>query len=438
MESNNTEKVSLNGDQTVENEETENGLSDQQKNHDAPAAGTAPAETEVDFLAFKDDPEVEEKEPTAENEEKKPASENDDETAVESEIKDTSMIDTSSQPEEKPTAIKSNDASKSFERGSLVLAQVKGYPFWPGLVLDNSDVPDHVKSQQPKKQKNWPVVFFGYSPLYWYFAVDPGRDIKALTPDVAQKWLKVPSNLKRAKTKDGKMLVSAYQFASEGPTLESVLGMVKGSSKDIDEPVEEEEDVEVADEDDDEENYEDDGDSDEVSRKRKTSSKVSNKKAPKKTKAAVVAKEPKKEPIRKKPSGPSRRTPTAEEREKEVLFLRHRLQKSLLMNETPNEDQMPYIDEIMKKVETYETLERTILTNTKISKALARIARLPAFPLDSKYRIRSRAAGVLQKWGFGKIEESSSPTKDSNMAKLDSNVSAEPGTSVPNEERVGS
>ncbi|KAL8243566.1 hypothetical protein R6Q59_009824 [Mikania micrantha] len=92
----------------------------------------------------------------------------------------------------------------------------------------------------------------------------------------------------------------------------------------------------------------------------------------------------------------------AEEREarkKEVLFLRHKLQKCFLTRDAvPREDEMPQMNNYIKKLEAYPDLEVSIIRETKINKVLKALVKLSAIPRDEDFHFKKRSVELLGKW----------------------------------------
>jgi len=87
-------------------------------------------------------------------------------------------------------------------------------------------------------------------------------------------------------------------------------------------------------------------------------------------------------------------------REKEVLFLRHKLQKGFLSrDQEPAEAEMPQMASYIKKLEAYGSdLEVVIIRNTKINKVLKGIVKLNTIPKDEEYHFRERSVKLLGDW----------------------------------------
>lgn len=108
-------------------------------------------------------------------------------------------------------------------------------------------------------------------------------------------------------------------------------------------------------------------------------------------------------------------------REKEVLFLRHKLQKGFLSRDTePQEDEMPQMATYIKKLEAYDDkLEVSIIRNTKINKVLKGIIKLNSIPKDEEYNFRERSVKLLGVWNQllgAEPAEAEKPSKDEKKA----------------------
>lgn len=88
------------------------------------------------------------------------------------------------------------------------------------------------------------------------------------------------------------------------------------------------------------------------------------------------------------------------DREKEVLFLRHKLQKGFLSrDQEPAEDEMPQMATYIKKLEAYgDTLEVSIIRQTRVNKVLKGILKLNTIPKDEEYHFRERSVKLLGAW----------------------------------------
>ncbi|EDO01960.1 hypothetical protein SS1G_04435 [Sclerotinia sclerotiorum 1980 UF-70] len=129
-------------------------------------------------------------------------------------------------------------------------------------------------------------------------------------------------------------------------------------------------------------------------------------KEPKEPKSAKEKSKPKKAASKAKeaaPAVPPEPELTPEEKrvkkEKEILFLRHKLQKGLLTkDQEPRPDEMQQMSEYVNKLEGYADLEVSIIRVTKINKVLKAILKLPAIPKEDEFQFKSRSQSLLDKW----------------------------------------
>ncbi|KAI0140997.1 hypothetical protein F4776DRAFT_676896 [Hypoxylon sp. NC0597] len=86
-------------------------------------------------------------------------------------------------------------------------------------------------------------------------------------------------------------------------------------------------------------------------------------------------------------------------KEKEILFLRHRLQKGLLVrDQEPKEEEMKSMSEFLAKLETFPDLEVSIIRITKINKVLKAILKLETIPKEEEFQFKPRSQSLLDKW----------------------------------------
>jgi hypothetical protein len=87
------------------------------------------------------------------------------------------------------------------------------------------------------------------------------------------------------------------------------------------------------------------------------------------------------------------------QRDKAVLYLRHRLQKGFLSREqAPQESEMAGMHEFFTQLEAYENLETSIIRNTKVHKVLKAIVKLATVPKDDEYNFKKRSIALLDVW----------------------------------------
>lgn len=85
--------------------------------------------------------------------------------------------------------------------------------------------------------------------------------------------------------------------------------------------------------------------------------------------------------------------------QKEILFLRHRLQKGLLVrDQDQKEEDMKSMSEFISKLEGYADLEVSIIRATKINKVLKAILKLNTILKEEEFNFKARSQALLDKW----------------------------------------
>ena len=84
---------------------------------------------------------------------------------------------------------------------------------------------------------------------------------------------------------------------------------------------------------------------------------------------------------------------------KEVLFLRHKIQKGLLpRDEEPKADEMEGVSDYLTKLEGFPDLEVGVIRETKINKVLKAILKIVTIPREEDFKFKSRSQTLLDKW----------------------------------------
>lgn len=92
-------------------------------------------------------------------------------------------------------------------------------------------------------------------------------------------------------------------------------------------------------------------------------------------------------------------TERLQQREKAVLYLRHRLQKGFLSrDQAPQESEMAQMADFFTQLENYDSLEPSIIRTTKIHKVLKAIVKLVTIPKEEEYNFKKRSATMLEIW----------------------------------------
>ncbi|KXN91181.1 PWWP domain-containing protein 1 [Leucoagaricus sp. SymC.cos] len=334
-------------------------------------------------------------------------------------------------------AAKSAKEVSSYETRDIVLGKVRGYPPWPGMVVDPETVPGPVMKERPttKKTHFYCVRFFPTGDYAWLVS----KDISKLQPHEIQSYINEPYK------KSGELL-QGYRIAMDPTKWE------EERDAEFRLAAEEEANAEV-DQLDSENDGSGDGDDDDVKakkqRKRKRESDAAAptkaKKAPKKKdvgdgkkKSASAGGKGKKNGKRSNmmveseeedgdnvadddgDAGPSKKgsPPPAKRarREKEdegddvktsdpeamkVRDWRHKLQKTFLSHKgLPKDEDMPSIDALFKTVENYDKITIEYLQFSKIGKVMRHIAVLDddKVPRNDEYNFKNRADALVKKW----------------------------------------
>jgi hypothetical protein len=84
---------------------------------------------------------------------------------------------------------------------------------------------------------------------------------------------------------------------------------------------------------------------------------------------------------------------------KEVLFLRHKIQKGLLTrDQAPKEDEMKTVSDYLTKLEGFPDLEVGVIRETKINKVLKAILKIATIPREDEFKFKPRSQTLLEKW----------------------------------------
>ncbi|KAL3704710.1 hypothetical protein TMatcc_008382 [Talaromyces marneffei ATCC 18224] len=169
---------------------------------------------------------------------------------------------------------------------------------------------------------------------------------------------------------------------------------------------------------------------------------------PKSTKAKKAAEKPSEEVV----VPPKEKTPQIDPQEakankqKRVLFLRHKLQKGFLQrDQAPKEEEMEQMTKHLSELEAFGEIEVSIIRETKINKVLRAIIKLPSIPKEEQYRFRARSIDILQGWKT--LLDSDIPTPaapadkeakpESNGVKEEATAANEPKVDEPEPSEAG-
>ncbi|KAH9973947.1 hypothetical protein BJV74DRAFT_782618 [Russula compacta] len=328
-----------------------------------------------------------------------------------------------------------SDKETTYDFRDIVLAKVRGYPPWPGMVVDPLTVSKEVLRERPQNKKSsfYCVRFFPKGDHAWLVS----KDISRLKPHEIEAFINEPSK------RSGELL-DGYKVALDPAKWEEEQELKRANAE------EEEANAEVDQLDGETDGLDADGDADadEVpskSKKRKreseTKPKVRTKASAKKDKDADSVKRKsagKRNGARSKAlveseddgaaeadgdddddAGPSKRAaspPAAKKPKKDddraslasdpeavrVRDWRHKLQKTFLNDKGtgPKPDEMPACNELFTAIEQYDKMNIHYLSYSKIGKVMRHIHLQPSekIPRDDEFHFRSRAKALVDKW----------------------------------------
>ncbi|EKV17499.1 PWWP [Penicillium digitatum] len=347
--------------------------------------------------------------------------------------------------------------------GQTYLARLRSYAPWPAIICDEGILPPSLLESRPvtAKQKDgsykgeygddgrrahertFPVMFFETNEFAWV----PNTNLTPLDPAECK------NISEKNKTKS---LVNAYKVASEGHNLQYFKKLLNDHQAALDQEEAEfeaqeaekvaakaakegkkgkrkskgaETDVEMEDLDDSKKSkapskkrkkdVETDAEAEKPAKtpKSNTKLKLTTPKAPAEdTGKKTPASKTKKAPVKKGKAAPavsdegdsadakeSEKPIDPEElrkkKEKEILFLRHKLQKGFISrDQPPKEDEMANMASYFDKLEKHSDLEVSIIRSTKINKVLKMIVKLNSIPRDEEFNFRHRAMSILSSW----------------------------------------
>ncbi|KAI0779595.1 hypothetical protein C8Q74DRAFT_702710 [Fomes fomentarius] len=303
----------------------------------------------------------------------------------------------------KKGAPKIQDTDQSYEVRDVVLAKVRGFPPWPGMIVDPDSVPGTVAKERPNaktKKGNWYCVrFFPAGDYAWIVP----KDISKLQPHEIQAFISEP--FKRS----GELL-KGYRIALD-PT-----DWLEEKAAAIAEAQEAEANAEVDQLDSDGEEEAKKASSESATKSRATPAK--GKKNGPKSKAVVESEDEggaagEHESTSKRASPPPTKKAKRDKEEEgdasqpgdpeslKVREWRHKLQKAFLNSKAvPKGDEMPGLDQLFSTVETYPNMTMDCLLFSKIGKVMRHIHALPddRVPRDDEFKFRERAKILVDKW----------------------------------------
>ncbi|RMZ79226.1 hypothetical protein DV737_g3476, partial [Chaetothyriales sp. CBS 132003] len=306
--------------------------------------------------------------------------------------------------------------------GDFYFARLKSYPPWPAVICDESMLPTTLLNTRPittkkadgtyneayadggKKahERTFPVMFLSTNEFAWIH----NTDLTELNPEDCKDVTEKGKN---------KSLIEAYKIAAEGHDLQHFKELLIDHAKFLEqeEALKAEKEAEKAQkaakkkrkseakaQDDDADARDadaDDADAAPKSAKKRKKAAETDDEEPEKVTAAED--EDMADAADAEPEAPVDPEEARKAREREVLFLRHKLQKGFLSrDQAPQEDDMPQMSNFIKKLENYQDLEVSIIRATKINKVLKALLKLNTIPKDEEFNFRKRSVELLGKW----------------------------------------
>ncbi|OSD04126.1 hypothetical protein PYCCODRAFT_1444240 [Trametes coccinea BRFM310] len=326
---------------------------------------------------------------------------------------------------------------QSYEVRDIVLAKVRGFPPWPGMIVDPDTVPAPVARERPNgkaKKGNWYCVrFFPAGDYAWIVP----KDISRLQEHEIKAYINEPHKRSGDLLKGYEIALNPKEWEEERDA-----AMAEAQEEEANAEVDQLESDGEEEADDDEEDKKKKktkkrkrdsdvapakskakakkGSAEPASKKRATSAPKGKKNGPK-SKAMVESEdEGGADDGEREGSGPSKRSspPPAKKAKRDkdedgdspllqdpealkVREWRHRLQKAFLNSKAPpKEEDMPTLDQLFSTVESYNNMTIEFLTFSKIGKVMRHIYALSddKVPRDDEFKFRERAKVLVDKW----------------------------------------
>ncbi|CDO75693.1 hypothetical protein BN946_scf184585.g6 [Trametes cinnabarina] len=358
---------------------------------------------------------------------------------------------------------------QTYEVRDIVLAKVRGFPPWPGMIVDPDTVPAAVAKERPNtkaKKGNWYCVrFFPAGDYAWIVP----KDISRLQEHEIQAFINEPH-------KRSGDLMKGYRIALDPRKWEEErdAAMAEAQEEEANAEVDqlESDGEEVADDDDEDKKKktrkrrrESDaapaktktktkkGSAEPAAKKRATSAPKGKKNGPK-SKALVESEDDGgADDGEREGSGPSKRSspppakkakrdkdedadsPLAQDPEAlKVREWRHKLQKAFLNKALPKEEDMPALDQLFSTVERYDNMTIEYLTFSKIGKVMRHIYALAdeKVPRDDEFKFRERAKVLVDKWHDVLKANGAPESKPATNGAAHKTTDADEGSAAPN------
>ncbi|PKS06632.1 hypothetical protein jhhlp_007382 [Lomentospora prolificans] len=320
--------------------------------------------------------------------------------------------------------------------GDLYLVKLKGFPPWPAVICDEAMLPQRLLTTRPVTAKRadgtyredfadggkrvndrtFPVMYLYTNEFGWV----PNTSLQELSPEQASEAIN---------DKMRKDLQSAYELASEGHDLDYYKDVLQQFQEELvakEEAKKTKKSKAAAADSMDIDDVEDATPAkktkkrkaeDETATPQRTDSvkkpkiKLLNSAAkasngattPKTSKEQATSKVSKAKTKSKAPEEPKKPELSPKERHerrvKEVLYLRHKLQKGFFPRDSEiKEEEMQAMSEFFTRLEKFTEMEASILKATRIHKVPKAILRMEAIPKDEEFNFKSRSQGLLDQW----------------------------------------
>jgi len=357
--------------------------------------------------------------------------------------------------------------------GDHFLVKLKGFPEWPAIICDESMLPHALLNTRPvtakradgtyaeayadggkrAQDRNYPVMFLQTNEFAWVV----NTALTELDSEIAEKRAqgpKVRKDLKLAfELATAQHDIDYYKGVLEEHEKERIAAQEAAAaaaatpkkSKKKNKGGEEDEDVDMADADASvksktKKRKAEDG-SDTPQRPdsvKKPKIKLNTNSTPKGTNGSAAKDSAKAKPKKKTPKETApQETPeeALKRKQKEVLYLRYKLQRGLLSKEgKPQEDEMVNMSKFIDMLEAMPDLEGAIIRETRINKVMKQILKLDSIPKESEFKFKSRSQELLNKWNKVMASDGAAPAPAS-AAPSTNGANGVNGTKSPTEEK---
>ncbi|CAE6404498.1 unnamed protein product [Rhizoctonia solani] len=319
------------------------------------------------------------------------------------------------------------DSDVKYEVGNVVIGKVKGYPPWPGEIIDPDEAPNKVKLERPnsKKLTFYCVRFFPVGDHAWL----PTKDVSRLLPHEIAAYLAEPSKRKGDLLEGYKIANDPHDWRKEKDALAERERANEAAGISVNDDVDELDNEEEDEEDEvkpkkrkrdsaaaekkeargrgkgkrktkkSAEQIESEDEEDKASRADKpTSSKVEKERPSKRAKKESTAPQPS---VGAAGGGDDEADDAAMANDPEAAKVkewRHKLQRAFLTKTSPAPEEMAGLDTVFTTVESYDKMTVEYLSYSKIGKVMRKIIQLPSIPSDDQYHFRQRAQALVTKW----------------------------------------